>query len=176
MSNSREQTRDRLNLSYVQRWIVAPTYRTQSVADHTFRVMVIARQLMNEKLGGRLLSPERVLIAAMDHDQDEAHSGDIPGTYKDSHGKEWPHPVTLDLASIVVKVADSMETYTWWMAWGHKGWTSPNCPGIGDHCRDIRKILWYTQDWPELLEAVRMVMIGSMGWDPIIVRSLFGGE
>jgi len=71
-----------------------------------------------------------------------------------------------------VKVADAMETWHWWMAHG-QCWNHPQAPGIGDQNRDIRKILHYTQGWPELLDAVRLVMEKCMGYDTMFLEATF---
>lgn len=71
------------------------TSKEQTVADHSWRVFMIAR-----RLGGS------IPVDALTHDLDEIWTGDIP-----THTKEMrmPEPGTEEW---VVKVADIIETYT----------------------------------------------------------------
>lgn len=148
-----EECRDLLNLSFVKRWVIAPMSQGQSVAEHTFRVMVLARTLA--QMVGRNGETSRFLIHAMKHDLEEVYTGDVPGPSKDVH-KPWPHPNTLLHYEIIVKVADSMETYTWWIWYGEPCWNHPMNPL--KHNRDVDKIRHYTQEWPELWEAACNLM------------------
>lgn len=70
---------DLLNLSNVPRWGICPRNREQSVADHTFRVAVIAHEIA-ERLGIELTAADYWYILC--HDADESWTGDISGLSK----------------------------------------------------------------------------------------------
>ena len=174
------RTRDLLNLSYVKRWVIAPLHREQSVAEHSFRVAVLVRGLAYHLC--RLSDPPtilfdvyRAILLAIDHDADECFTGDIPGTHKDTT-KPWADPGLMLYWEIAVKVADAIETYDWWQRHGVKEWNHPMAPERGSRNRDIRKIVHYTRDRPELLQAVRNLMQQEMGYDDLVLRGLFDGD
>ena len=171
-----ENTRDLLNLSYVQRWIIAPMDLPQSVAEHSFRVLVIVRGLhdvMTTK-GIRAFDLYNAMVYAIQHDSEEVYTGDIPGTHKDI-GKKWAEPEDMQSWEIAVKVADSLETWYWWQMHGNKQWIHPSRPASGRDNRDIRKIYHYCKDWPGLLEAVRAVVVFCMRVDEITLLATFPG-
>lgn len=80
MNNVSNQRLRRLRrLSVVPRWVVLPTLRRQSVAEHSFHVAHIAlwlaarhRDLCNGGMDGA------ILFYALIHDETEAITGDIP--------------------------------------------------------------------------------------------------
>lgn len=154
-----DQYRDMLNLSYVQRWVIMPTNRPQSVAEHSYRVAIIAMALLDHcSIPGR----EYVIRACLSHDVEEVYTGDIPGPDKDKT-KEWPNPSTMLKGDIVVKLADIIETWSWGVMHVVNPLTRPNGFDSTASGRDIRKILHYVQDWPYMRETVR-----------IVVKELFG--
>ena len=165
-------TRDLLNLSYVQRWVIAPTTRPQTVAEHSFRVAAIVWGL-HSALQLPLFNLSDAILLALEHDREEVYTGDTPGTAKDRI-KAWTNPDHMMNWERVVKVADAIETYDWWQRWGMKEWTHPDAPAKGDQNRDIRKIIHYCQGWPELLEAAKNVMHHSMGYGILELEQTFG--
>lgn len=143
-----------LNLSYVRRWVIAPTFREQSVAEHTFRVMAIAfyiYQRLSSDYSGLGL-PIWTIRAWMDHDLEEVYTGDCPGPDKDKKGTSG----LKDLSAItemqcLLKVADSIETGTFWVLWGNPAaWNHKyaNAPR-----RDLDKIQHYGAKIPGLTEV-----------------------
>lgn len=103
--------RDQLNLSYVPRWTIVPMLRSQSVAEHTYRVAVIARDL-----GLRLNVPgtgNLAAVSALYHDTEESVTGDIPSTAKP------PTPWPDTQVGVLVKLADMLESMWWVRMWGH---------------------------------------------------------
>lgn len=91
-------------LSWVPRWAVVPTIHKQNVAEHSFHVSVLALWLVSmHARGGEGNFKLDVLLTAMQHDADEARSGDAPSPYKDT-----PFD-TEDQIEIVVKCADKLE-------------------------------------------------------------------
>lgn len=137
-----------LHLTYVKRWGIAPMRREQSVAEHTFRVVIIARALCWALQRSDIVGV--VTGIALAHDADEVMTGDMPGPGKKV---QWPK---LDEMHRIVKVADAIETGTWWVLWGHReAW--------GDHpynsapARDISKVMHYTEGDAELRQAAQII-------------------
>lgn len=152
-TDQRQVAIDRLNLSYVKRWVVAPMYREQSVAEHTFRVLAIARYIYKSAL------PDNhdglwgfISMACMDHDVEEVYSGDVPGPQKDATGLSWPPPDSRSKA--IVKVADSVETGTWGVVWGMRTW---NHKFNAYPKRDVAKIAFYSSFYPEILAPAEAI-------------------
>jgi hypothetical protein len=174
MMVGQSRVRDLLNLSYVKRWVIAPMYREQSVAEHTFRVMVILWGLHDALLSAGHVSFPICdgLMDAMLHDVDEVYSGDVPGPHKDK-SKGWKDPATMMNLEVAVKVADSLETWDWWRKHGDKGWGHDMKPAWGPECRDIKKIHHYCREWPELLEAAKVVVELAMGCGKIEMEGVF---
>lgn len=161
-----------LHLSYVKRWVVAPAHREQSVAEHTFRVMVIARELSNAKYTdergtfGMGLTEEEVVIYAMSHDAEELLTGDIPGPMKSAQAGYLRDITTMSSKQCLVKVADSIETGAFWLQWGNPGaWTGH--PYNRAPARDIEKIEHYATKIPGLLEAAQQV------WESITGKGMY---
>lgn len=158
-----------LNLSYVKRWVVAPMLREQSVAEHTFRVMVIALELIEWRVPsvipgdfcGLGITLEDIIRVIPQHDMDEIMSGDIPGPQK-SASESYLTPIShCSLIHCFVKVADSIETGTFGVQWGRPDlWAHPYnvCPQ-----RDITKIRHYGAKIPGLTDAARHVWLAITG-------------
>jgi 5'-deoxynucleotidase YfbR-like HD superfamily hydrolase len=73
---------DLLALSHCVRWSVIPVSRAQTVADHSYRVMVIVTELLLRiGLTGEFWEGP-VLHWAMVHDGDESRTGDIQSSFK----------------------------------------------------------------------------------------------
>lgn len=94
-------------LSWVPRWAVHPTHRTQNVAEHSFGVCaltlwVLALHEQKNDDAFRCLC----LTHAVTHDADEAVTGDAPSPTKDGRRKK---AAALAQHEIVVKVADILE-------------------------------------------------------------------
>ena len=108
MNDSQGETiRNTRRLSFVPRWVVAPTLRTQNVAEHSYHVACICDVLLSHhKLRQSQSFTLEVLRHAMYHDADEAHTGDAPAPSKDNTRRM---PSQLTPAGIVVKVADLIE-------------------------------------------------------------------
>lgn len=115
---------DLLSLSIVPRWSIVDHRRPQSVADHSFRVAVIARELF-ERLGHPPLTTTE-LWWCLDHDGPESRSGDVSGEFKRrlSNPAGW---AATELAMCpwlgrdgcpssdrlrLLKIVDDLETYT----------------------------------------------------------------
>ncbi len=72
---------DLLALSHVPRWTVVDCSRTQTVADHTFRVIVILDELAR-RIGVTQLAVSDVWHALI-HDAAESRTGDVSGRFKE---------------------------------------------------------------------------------------------
>lgn len=99
-----------LRLSYVPRWGIVPVLRPQSVAEHTYRVMVIVRYLAKVMNMSDSLTA-KVVVEALEHDFEEHATGDTPSPAKKAHSPQAP----------LVKLADTIEAYLWLATWGSKG-------------------------------------------------------
>lgn len=71
-------------MSVVKRWSVVETIRKQSLAEHTFNVLIIARKLAVKVLGaqGAQDLSEHITKRALYHDYDESVTGDFPSYMK----------------------------------------------------------------------------------------------
>ena len=105
------EIQDILLLQDVPRWAIVRTNKKQSVAEHTFNVVMIARAIAKE--AG---VPDTELIKyALDHDIDEVITGDIPSPAKARMGiKGKGYEGTGKLLcsaeqALIVEVADVME-------------------------------------------------------------------
>lgn len=152
--------RERLALSYTKRWIINPTLRESNVAEHTFRVLAIALYLLE---WCRASNPRHridtlhLILDVIDHDREECHTGDIPSTGKHITGEV---PMVEDMVVRLRKVADSIETYSFWVHWGNHE--------IGGLMHDplhnpqgqweTKRILAYTDGWPELRQGAAQVL------------------
>lgn len=105
-------------LSVVQRWSTVFTLRKSSIAEHSYFVTLIASRIARKWFG--LVDPYTlygVMRVAMEHDNREAVSGDIPSPTKKywnaekfeaDHGDKFADdlPWASDLVYEIVKVAD----------------------------------------------------------------------
>ena len=91
-------------LSYVPRWVVVPTIRKQVVDQHSYQVAQIARWLMYYHRNQSSLFRLEVVESALDHDIDEALTGDRP-----TPSKTDVSPITNMQAKVVIKCADILE-------------------------------------------------------------------
>lgn len=98
-------------LSFVPRWIVMPTIRKQSVAEHSYHMAMTTVWLTNHhnimadidenKTAATALF---LLASALVHDIDEAREGDVPSPNK------IPKPVDpSDQVTVILKVSDILE-------------------------------------------------------------------
>lgn len=122
------QPRDLLRLSYVPRWTIVPMNRSQSVADHSFRVASIVMQICGRLATryGAALSHEvdatSLVMAALWHDISECLTGDIPSpakihlTQSTQAAMYSPSP---GIGADILKIADTLEAQTWHHLWGN---------------------------------------------------------
>lgn len=127
---------DILRASGVTRWHIVRTVRPQSLAEHTFDVVMIARAIA--KIGG--YDDGEIIKAALLHDLDEIVTGDIPTPtksrardngwnlnelYKGITGRE----LSSD-ESLIIKLADKMADLHW--LWLH---------ALGPHSNRVYEIM-----------------------------------
>ena len=125
--------KDILRAQNVKRWVIVNTSRNQSLAEHSFNVIAITRELCN-----RLnVNDARAMKYAFDHDLDEILTGDIPTPAKKrlgidtGDGYEGKSLVECsDLEIAVVKVADVLEAILF---------IEEN--GVGQHASEVMQYL-----------------------------------
>ena len=106
---------DILRAQDIKRWTIVRTVRNQSVAEHTFNVVMIARAIA----ALAKIDDDEIIKFALEHDLDEILTGDIPSPTKkrarsigvdlnklESKGK---HAMPGPEVRAVVKAADMIE-------------------------------------------------------------------
>ena len=128
--------RELKDLQVVKRWGIVRRLSEQTVADHSFYVVMYANDICS--FFARYVSRDlhlHVLQQALWHDMDETFSGDIPGPAKRAFGKEnvktklkqWMdmvfgmrghrdgsgvNSVDQNLVTAIIKAADYIDAYT----------------------------------------------------------------
>jgi len=129
------RTTDLLGLADVHRWGVIKMNRTQSVAEHSFNVAVIAMELA-ERLGHDDIERD-ILWWSLIHDAPETLSGDIDGKFKrdypsvseavhEAEAMAFPWfvdeaPNKYTVVNAIVKLADKIEAIQFIRTWGVGG-------------------------------------------------------
>ena len=94
-----------LKLSHVPRWVIVDIIKQQSVADHTFRVMAIAKY-MEKKLELHIFNMlERIML----HDEEEALTGDIPSIHVNGNSFQVETVVDRTTDELFIMLADTIE-------------------------------------------------------------------
>lgn len=110
-----------LTLSVVPRWAIIDKLRTQSVAEHTFRVAAIVLTLVREfDKRGLYVSKSKALELALVHDIDESWSGDLPTPYKKLKGLQESTFKPDTNEAFLVKLADLLEASSFLERYGVK--------------------------------------------------------
>lgn len=106
---------DKLKLAQVKRYPICFTNKDQSVAEHSFGVMLITMELL-KSVNDRDLA-DCALAYALTHDMDEVFTGDIPSPFKRELRAKCP-AVSKHLepeakpplaVKLIVKLADYLE-------------------------------------------------------------------
>jgi HD superfamily phosphodiesterase len=132
------EIQDILRAQEVHRWNIVATIRNQSLAEHTFNVVFIARAICKE--AG--LSDSDVIKCALEHDLDEIITGDIPTPTKermkklgfnpdDVHEREVDAPARSGEAKLIVKIADMIEA-SWFI----------DQTNFTRHGKEVRNYMW----------------------------------
>lgn len=115
---------DVLALSHVPRWSIVPHLIPQSVSDHSFRVAMIAMEIIRRhegKDGWSDVRPHNVLWHSLIHDVEESITGDLPSGAKKFLRTRRDIGVIIDdvpnhgmfiKEMMIVKLADLIEAYT----------------------------------------------------------------
>lgn len=114
---------DKISLSSVSRWHILDTSKNQSVAEHTYNVVIIVRDIINRFNlnidGGVRIDEASAIRLALEHDLDEVIIGDIPTPTRKLMGdvaqanldRVMQPPVHWgdDIDTVIVKCADKIE-------------------------------------------------------------------
>lgn len=119
---------DKLRAQYVKRWHTVRLSHDQSLADHTFNVMIIALELA-KRVGRSEEERGQILMQALEHDLNEVVTGDIPTPTKKRLSKDSQEHLSNGSVDRIVKVADAMETA--FQIWQHG-------LGMGAHTGQVR--------------------------------------
>ena len=119
-----------LRLAQVKRYPICYTNRDQSVAEHSFNVMLIAQELVKEHDDPDLYL--KVLGYALTHDMDEVETGDIPSPFKRKLREKCPEVIPIldgepkvdDTVRQVVKLADYLESIHYIREFGGSRYTA----------------------------------------------------
>lgn len=126
---------DLLDLSHVRRWQTHPVAKDQSVAEHSYRVCIIALMIyeaMPISSGNKWPFEARLMRWALVHDGPEVKTGDLPNPAKRIIGREawrklefaacpWYEaevPPEPSLESVLVGLADTLEALSWLKRYG----------------------------------------------------------
>lgn len=90
-----------LRLHLIERWAIIKTTRRQTVAEHSYNVAVITKLLCKKMFADWRVWYKDLMIEAIEHDQDEIYTGDIPTPCKNGNSDTSP----------IVKLADLIEAY-----------------------------------------------------------------
>lgn len=147
---------DLLRAGDVKRWTIVRTVVQQSIAEHTFNVVMIARAIAKECD----IDDEYVIKYALEHDLDEIRTGDIPSPTKITMASEGTHveyrgvnkPAQHGYPHAIVKGADLIEA-CWFITEN----------AVGRHAKKVEKYMWTKLDefmgstFPEVREAMMLV-------------------
>ncbi len=129
------QINDQLRMQDVYRWDTIPVSRRQSVAEHTFNVIAIARAIAMglDKTHHPNEFIRDVVCCAYDHDFEEAITGDVVSPTKRrmmKQGFDFNKEISLEFITTpsgyphdvykIVKIADTMEA-VWFISENGRG-------------------------------------------------------
>lgn len=106
-----------IRLCHVPRWVTVPMARPQSVAEHSFRVAIIA--LTIQRSMGKMAEMSSVALAALVHERAEALTGDVPAPNKKGSATDLVNPdVPHSLGDYTLKLADLIEAFSYLGCYG----------------------------------------------------------
>lgn len=142
MSNPKHQINrpninDLLALQHVPRWSIVAHSKPQSVAEHTFGVLVIAMEIAHRM--GMDLGIDAFIYAVL-HDGPESYTADIPngakriieeesGPIDELFGGSPPMAELSPLEEVIIKIADRLEGIAFISKWG-----------VGIHAQDVARL------------------------------------
>ena len=117
---------DVMRMMVIKRWGIISMTRTQSVAEHSYNVAMMALNIYNNSRNLDV-SVEWILVLALTHDLPEIHTGDIPMSLKTDEikqaVKEYENAAcpklsmfkqqSKEIELLIVKAADIMEAITY---------------------------------------------------------------
>ena len=108
---------DLMRLNHVPRWTIVDTRRGQSVAGHSYNVLLMALYMAGvlHERGYARLDMDFIVNHAIYHDLDEVKTGDIPSPIKTQLGIESK---ISNREEYVVKVCDVVESIGWIKRYG----------------------------------------------------------
>lgn len=141
---------EQLRLQVVQRWNIVHTVKTQSVAEHSFNVVLIVREMCSKIPTIDPLDRKNLMIRALDHDMEEVFTGDLPSTSKS-------FKLPKNRLDGILKLADLIEAeYFLSQYGGHSKHTMSAYIWLGER---ISEVLQHSRDmgWLGVAEAARQV-------------------
>lgn len=111
---------EKLRAQHISRWNIVATTRTQSVAEHSYNVALIVADICERLPVGRQPNKSLLVAAALEHDQWEIITGDIPTPAKEEMRQMHFDPDVLEgpMSHVealskeeknILKIADMME-------------------------------------------------------------------
>ena len=153
---------DVMRMMVIKRWGIISMTRTQSVAEHSYNVAMMALNIYNN-CRSLDVSVERILILALTHDLPEIHTGDIPMSLKTDDikqaVKEYENATYPKLSAfkrqskeielLVVKIADIMEAITYCRRYSDDSRSNEVVQGLHDAITNLLNSI------PDSMVAVR---------------------
>lgn len=171
---------DRYRQAEVKRWHIVETARNQTLAEHSFNVMLIARRLFMDLIGS--FTPEQrasiaytLTLYAAFHDEHEVIMGDRPTCAK-RNGDDTKH-VSEDMDLIdegapewmrrLVSLADSIEAFWFIKEYGIGDYARKTTIELRDRCLDAVDEFAHTFGLPATWEdrIKNVVLEGPKGFD-----------
>lgn len=146
---------DKLRAASVKRWHIVATARSQSVAEHSFNVAMIALELCRKLPCATAVGLEaEIMHIALHHDLDEVIEGDIPSPQKGD--KLWG-----DInAETIVRIADLIEAYAFIKEFGQGRHAKEVCHWVSKQYRDM--VESYSVTTASVIESVcAQIMAGD---------------
>lgn len=134
--------RQRLRASHVKRWHIVECTKTQTVAEHSFNVAIIAEEICRKiGISGDIRS--EVMDYAIHHDVPEVILGDLPTSVKSVFGEdalEEVEKISEELDPLawstnpevkrIVKLADLLDSVIFLAQYG-----------VGTHAKKVRRVI-----------------------------------
>ena len=143
---------DLMRAASVKRWTIVTTSRDESLAEHSFLVIILSKEI-GSRAGLTLPLQDHVMRDAILHDLDEILTGDIPTPAKIDKPK---YNYQSKITEAAVKAADIMQAWWFISQWG----TGRHAHEVSDNCW-LRWEKWIRdneQEFPYIVRAARSIM------------------